>query len=277
LAEAEPKVEYLHEVTPAMADAYAANIWADKVTARTFNAHVMFLRKMFGDVSTLAGLTQNVWSGVGRQELATESRRELTPAELRKVCGSAQGMLRYMFALGLYTGMRLGDVCLLKWDGVDFSKKCINYTPMKTSRKGRQVRVPIHPVLEAMLVELKQQREKGSEYLLPEAAELYQRDPQQMSKQIKALFEANKIKTTEPGPEGRRMNAIVRVGFHSLRHSFVSLCAAKRVPEVAIMELVGHGSPAMTRLYSHAGDEQKVKAVAALPAIAFPGRRTART
>jgi hypothetical protein len=35
------------------------------------------------------------------------------------------------------------------------------------------------------------------------------------------------------------------------------------------MELVGHGSPAMTRLYSHAGDEQKSKAIASLPAVQF--------
>ena len=63
----------------------------------------------------------------------------------------------------------------------------------------------------------------------------------------------------------------MRVGFHSLRHSFVSLCAANRVPQVAIMELVGHGSPAMTALYSHAGEEQKAKAIAALPALVFSG------
>ena len=68
---------------------------------------------------------------------------------------------------------------------------------------------------------------------------------------------------------GHRRRAIIRVGFHSLWHSFLSLCAANRVPQVAIMELVGHGSPAMTALYSHAGDEQKAKAIAALPAFAF--------
>ena len=59
-----------------------------------------------------------------------------------------------------------------------------------------------------------------------------------------------------------------------MRHSFVSLCAANRVPQAAIMEMVGHGSPAMTALYSHAGDEQKVKAIAGLPAIDFDSDNT---
>ena len=144
----------------------------------------------------------------------------LTPGELRKVCQAATGSLRYMIGLGLYTGMRLGDVVTLRWDAVHADQGSIEITPMKTRRLNKKVRLPIHPVLE------------------------------------------------RPANEHRK-RAIVRVGFHSLRHSFVSLCAAHRVPQVAIMELVGHGSPAMTALYSHAGDEQKAKAIAALPAFAF--------
>ena len=65
--------------------------------------------------------------------------------------------------------------------------------------------------------------------------------------------------------DGRKNPNIPRV----LRHSLVSLCDANHVPQVAIMELVGHGSPAMTALYSHAGDEQKMKAISALPAVSF--------
>jgi hypothetical protein len=42
------------------------------------------------------------------------------------------------------------------------------------------------------------------------------------------------------------------------------------------MELVGHGSPAMTALYSHAGDEQKAKAIAALPSFEFDSSKTRR-
>jgi len=40
-------------------------------------------------------------------------------------------------------------------------------------------------------------------------------------------------------------------------------------PQVAIQELVGHGSPAMTALYSHADFEQKHNAINGLPAMAF--------
>ncbi len=41
------------------------------------------------------------------------------------------------------------------------------------------------------------------------------------------------------------------------------------MPQHAIQELVGHGSPAMTVLYSHADDQQKVEAIRVLPDMAF--------
>ena len=63
---------------------------------------------------------------------------------------------------------------------------------------------------------------------------------------------------------------MVAMGFHSLRRTFVSHCKANNVPQAAVQELVGHSSPVMTALYTHAGDELKAtRAVAALPAMSF--------
>jgi integrase len=155
---------------------------------------------------------------------------------------------------------------------VDLKNGIIEHVPMKTKRKSKVVRLPIHPVLAAMLKQLKKTSSMVDSYLFPEEAQSYQQDGAAISKRIQKHFEANGIQTTEQATSGHRKQSIVRVGFHSLRHSFVSLCAANRVPQVAIMELVGHGSPAMTRLYSHAGSEQKAKAIAALPVIDFGGR-----
>jgi hypothetical protein len=44
---------------------------------------------------------------------------------------------------------------------------------------------------------------------------------------------------------------------------------------VAIQELVGHGSPAMTMLYSHADEGQKATAIASLPTMSFTQAGTA--
>jgi integrase len=269
MGRAHPQVKYLHEVTPAIAEEYAADIWQGGVSNSTYNSHIQFIRSLFKTLEIRAGLTHNVWDRIPNKEKRAESKRNLTPDELQIVCTKATGQMRHWLAIGIYTGMRLGDVVTLKWEEIDFEERYIRRVPMKTRRKGKAVSFPLHPVLETMLLQLKGKK-KCTGYVFPETAARYDKDRAAISKEIQAFFSKTcGLETHEHDPSIHRKNAIVRVGFHSLRHSFVSLCAANNVPQVAIMELVGHGSPAMTALYSHAGKELKENAIAGLPEMAF--------
>ena len=58
--------------------------------------------------------------------------------------------------------------------------------------------------------------------------------------------------------------AVPLVGFHRLRYFFVSECAKAGVPLAVVQELVGHGSPAMTRHYTKIDMETTAKAMRAL-------------
>lgn len=263
-----PDVTHLHEISPKMTEDYVTELWGSKITPSTYNAHLSFLKSCFNVLKTSAGLTLNPWSDISRMAKTPESRRALTTEELRALCMKAKGSLRYMIAIGIYTGLRLGDVTTLKWEEVDLANKIIERVPMKTRRKNKSVRFPIHPVLAAMLDELKETSGQNS-YLFPEEAKAYAADRSLMSKMMNKHLEDCGIATTEKSADAHRTRSIARTGFHSLRHSFVSLCAASNVPQVAIMEMVGHGSPAMTRLYSHAGDEQKANAIMALPDVSI--------
>jgi integrase len=263
------EVTYLHEVTPAIAEEYAGHLWNSGISPRTYNGAIKFLRSMFKVLKVQAGLSVNPWDEIPSQDNETEGRRNLTPEELKKVCSKAEGNLRYWFAIGLYTGLRLGDVVTLKWNEIDFDNHAIKRRPAKTRRKGKVLTFPLHPILEAVLLELREHADPAATYLFPEDAERHAKGRScAITERIQNHFTACGIETTEKA-SGHRKKAIVRVGFHSLRHSFVSLCAANNVPQVAIQELVGHGSPAMTALYSHAGDKEKAKAIAALPDMSF--------
>ena len=281
--------EMLGKSPPALAYEYAGDLMESGVSMSTFNTHIALLRGVFKTLRLVAGIEENPWQEDLRQESVAESRRNLTTEELQTVCAAAKGVLRYLFALGLYTGMRLGDCVCLGWDAVDFKAGIITVMPMKTRRKKKVIRIPLHPVLADLLFELRE--EETEDYLFPDERDWYLQDPARLSKRIQKFFndcglqtqktgtgrEAHKEaveaweKGKNRGPKPVYQRAVVEVGFHSLRHSFVSLCAANRVPQVAVMELVGHGSPAMNRLYSHAGDELKAQAVAALPAMSFEG------
>ena len=61
--------------------------------------------------------------------------------------------------------------------------------------------------------------------------------------EIQAFFESCGIKTTEDIGDGHRRRAIVRVGFHSLRHTFVSLCAKAGAPLHVVQKLVRPWQP----------------------------------
>lgn len=259
------RVEYLHEITETHVQDYISDLWKSNVSPRTFNGHTMFLKSMFHVLRVKAGLLANVWDNIKTMDKETQGRQNFTPEELKTICSKASGAIRCMIGIGLYTGMRLGDVVNLKWDNI--GKDSIVIIPSKTKRKGKQITLPIHPVLRVLLDELRKQT-AGQEYLFPTEHGDYQKDNSAVSKRFQNFLEDCGIQTTEPGGPHRRQ-VILRKGFHSLRHSFVSLCAANRVPQVAIQELVGHGSPAMTALYSHADFEQKQTAINGLPAMGF--------
>ena len=297
LAKRHEEVTYLHEVTPAIAEEYAAQLWQSGIAPRTYNGTIKFLRSMFKVLRTRAGLVSNPWDDIAAQDNETEGRRNLTPEELERVCEKAKGVLRYKLVIGLYTGLRLGDVVTLRWREIDFKARVICRIPNKTKRKGKVVKFPLHPVLEAMLLELRKHAQENAVYLFPEDAVRHEKGQSSIiSKQIQNHFLECGIDTHREGTGERIVRdkqgapvrdkdtghvktektgerASVEIGFHSLRHSFVSLCAANSVPQVAIQELVGHGSPAMTALYSHAGDEQKAQAIAALPTLSFEKRK----
>jgi len=271
LSRVHPGVKYLHEVTETMTEDYATDLWGSHMSPATYNAHVKFLKSMFKTLATKAGISLNPWPDGGTIETETQGKQPLTEKELAKVCTAAKGDLRYWLAIGIYTGLRLGDVVTLRWEEINLHKGLISRIPLKVSRQGerKKIECPIHPVLVAMFKELRQHADKEAVYLFPEAVKAYRRDRASITRQIQELFTTCGIATTEESENGHRRRVIVRKGFHSLRHSFVSLCAANHVPQVAIMDLVGHGSPAMTELYMHADMKQRTKAIAQLPPALF--------
>jgi len=67
---------------------------------------------------------------------------------------------------------------------------------------------------------------------------------------------------------------VVEVGFHSLRHTYVSLHAERGTPQSVVQAIVGHGSPAMTAHYTHIGEET-ARQVAGVITLNEPDRQTA--
>lgn len=286
----QPLSEELRRVTQDQADQYAGYL-LKQVSATTFNRHMNALALLWRVLAKTARLPFNPWKAIGRRRFTVHSRRELTVEELGRLFNKAQGEMRLLLALGTFCGLRLGDAACLEWSSVDMVKGVISLVPKKTARRTqKRVFLPIHQTLHAMLAETPAGMRRG--FVMPSMEKRYNSFNAALAKDISDLFLSVDIKTnpkaktkseresekaaiekakaegTEP-PVTKASGPRVRAdcGFHSLRHTFVSLCAAGGVPQSVVQSLVGHGSPAMTQHYTHIGIETAKNAVDLLPDV----------
>jgi integrase len=272
MKEKHPDILTLRDVSKEIAEEYASSMNHGRFSPSTYNKHLNLLTLVFRVVKHKAKLTGNPWESpkrggnLQRKRLVTNSRRELTIDELRKICQTATGELQTLLALGIYSGLRLGDCATLRWGEVDLPRAMIRRIPNKTARRNpKPVIVPIHPILIGMLSETP--LNKRGEYVLPEMAALYNRRTDMVTDMVQRHFKARGITLHKPGTGKDGKRAVIEVGFHSLRHTFVSLCRESNAPLSVVESIVGHSSPAMTRHYTHVGELAAGRAVALLPSV----------
>lgn len=260
-----PTARALADVDADTARAFMREIRA-KSSPKTFNDYRALLSQVWRVLDADAGLEGfNPWREIAPLEKETHTRRELTAEELARVVGPLEGEWRTLFALGIYTGLRLGDCLALTWGAVDLVRGFIQWTPHKTKAHGTVVRIPLFPALASILAETPAAKRRG--LIVPGLAADYARCTPPFCRRIKSLFEAAGIETQADGAKGRKA---VEVGFHSLRHTFVSLCANAGVPLHIVQAIVGHSNAAMTAHYFHVSDDALRGAVAALPDVFAP-------
>ncbi len=222
------------------------------------------LRRIFENLSNRIEGRQLVWSDgsdgsqgrvVVERKLGKQDR--LAAAEILTIC-----------LLGLHTGLRLGDCCVLNWEDVDLARGIISATPMKTSRtSGKRTRIPIHPELAERLSAIRPVNPAGP--VCPEKAAQYVQNRTEVDKRFLTLFRQCGIQTSRAkGAAGA--NATCVVGFHSFRHTWVTRAAEDGVDAITIREVVGWGSPAMERIYTHVSPEHVKSQMDKRTSTAFP-------
>lgn len=257
-----PEVVELRQVTQAVADEFISYIGSTR-SANTYNKYRTLFSCMWEVLREVAKLTINPWKNIRPKVDVGHSRRELTVEELKRVVSSAEGELKTLLAIGIYTGLRLGDCVLLEWCEIDLIRCIISVVPRKTARHahGKRTVIPINPSLLNMLMHI----DRSEKYVLPKLAAMYNRSTSSLTRKIQAHFKACGIETTTERENG--ICSCVEVGFHSLRHSFVSLSANAGVPLAFVQAIVGHSNPAMTTHYFHKDENALKSATAAIPDV----------
>lgn len=239
------------------AEAYAKFVGA-KDSPNTFNKKINALKMAWSVIGRAVGVQANPWTDIQSKRLDTHSRRSFSDAEIETMLAKAEGELRQLIAIGRYTGLRLGDACVLRWE--DFHDGNVDVKTMKT---GAKVSIPAHPRLVEILGGLPARGQGRNGYVLPEIAATVGKKggTSNVSTRVTRLLERCGIKTQVEAEVGQ---ARPDAGFHSLRHTFVSKAIEAGVPAAIVQALVGHTTAGMTAHYTHISDEAVLKAFRAM-------------
>lgn len=180
-------------------------------------------------------------------KILTKKEQKILEKEILK----RKDLSSYGVLLSLYTGLRIGEVCALKWNDIDLNKKVIhiNHTMLrimdteshsktrvmieepKTEHSKREI--PICKFLYQILVEIKPIN--NNTYFLTGTKDYI--EPRTYYNKYQKLLDNVGIK---------------KYGFHSLRHTFATRCIEIGMDPKSLSEILGHSDVKVTlSLYVH--------------------------
>ena len=178
----------------------------------------------------------------------------ISEEEFQKILDQTNNrMMREIFTVAFYTGMRQGEILNMKWKWINFDNGIITVTNSdiyKTkSKKDR-----IIPMSKKALWALKH-RVNYSKNTESEDYVFYRRSSLKLNENYVSKMFKKMV---------RKTNIDERVHFHTLRHSFASMLVQKGVSLYVVKEILGHEDLSTTQIYSHLQSENLSQAVSFL-------------
>ncbi|MCK4982149.1 MAG: tyrosine-type recombinase/integrase, partial [Victivallaceae bacterium] len=178
----EDKELEINDITPEISDQFAQHLRSNDLAVDTHNRKIRRLKKIFEVLKDYRGSDNPFDVKSLRRKEREEQDKQLRrlsfnreqEAELLKVLRNDNDVvknkaeIRVVYYLGMFTGQRLKDCVLLRWDKVDLNRKRIWVKQFKT---GKEVTIPMAPKLFEVLTEAKSW-EKGY-YVCPNVAKRY--------------------------------------------------------------------------------------------------------
>jgi integrase len=267
------------EITPEITDKFAQHLRKSDIAVATHNRKIKRLTKIFRVLKDYRE-SENPFNAKSLRRKEREEQEHIVrrvsfsrtqEAKLLKALDDNNHKvknkpeIKVIYHLGMFTGQRLKDCVLLRWDKVDFNRKRIWVKQFKT---GKEVSIPMAPKLLEVLTEA--QTWKTDHYVCPNVAKRYNKFDKNGKNVGNNLVNIDVLRVIkwiglEPSVAvpGRKKKVTV-YGFHSLRHSFASLCAEAGIPKAVVLSILGTNSEIVDKHYTHIGEEAQEKAIQSL-------------
>jgi integrase len=242
------------------------NQLAEYLNPQTVNHTFVGLKTMFKAAQRLKLIAENPAEHIARvrefDDPHQEKRRPFTVAELQAVLSVTDPEWRSMILIGAYTGARLADIALLRWENVDLERNELRFVARKT---GKTTILPVVGALHEHIASLPS-ADNDRAFLHPRAAESVVRNNRSATLSIEfgRILESAGLRPNHTAGAKRRISPL---SFHSLRHTLITAMKNAGVAQSTVAAFTGHGSQQITDLYTHADRLAMERAVAALPRL----------
>jgi integrase len=205
----------------------------------------------------------------GAKDKDSRRKRPFTLAEVKDLHTLATPFWKFMIVAGFHSGQSLGDLITLSPSNVNFDEGMITISRRKT---GKRVAIPISDALRVCLTQ--KCPNKTREFFWPdEAARYLKTGASPFSQEFfdllasAGLVAARGLKSvsTGKGRAAKRANAIL--GFHNLRHTFVTNLKVSGAVDSVARELAGHSSTDVSMIYTHLPAATLTDAIKQLPSF----------
>ena len=191
-----------------------------------------------------------------------ESYSPYTNEELAKVFPLLDEEMKAVALIGLYSGMRLNEICSLKIDNIKTVEGVLCFEILEGKTKSSKRLVPVHSALKTLVESLLQTPSNG--FLFYRASITERADGKRSTWHTQRWTRAKRKALGEKSTETKV--------FHSLRGMFISQLDRAKVPEDRIALIVGHerGKTESFKTYSQgAGMEELASYVELIMYIDF--------
>ena len=160
--------------------------------------------------------------------------------------------------IALYTGMRIGEICGLKWSDIDWNANTV--TVRRTIQRVKQTNgttclmentpktensYRVIPLADKVRMVLEAMHQNNNLYILGKNEAIC--DPRNLQRRLATIT---------------KRNGITGVHFHSLRHTFATRLITAGVDVKTISMLLGHSSVNVTlEIYTHSNLDMKKEAI----------------
>lgn len=180
--------------------------------------------------------------------------------KLERYCLKENSLRSLGVVLCLYTGLRIGELCALKWEDIDleeraiYVRKTLQRVYMEKDNNSKIIinspktttsirKVPINNKLYEILKPLKKEY-KNEDFFLTGSSEKYI-EPRNYQYMFKFILSESKVKPYK---------------FHILRHTFATYCIEVGMDAKSLSEILGHSNVNITlSRYVHSSDKIKKK------------------